>query len=379
MTKSTFSRPGVVLISHGFQQAYERGFSNGLAYTGVRVALVSSDRTDSSRIDRSVELLNLRGSQDESRSTLQKTLNLARYHLRLLRLVCSRSNSVIHVIGLFKYPVLMGLLEGIFFRTFSRRYVLTVHNLLPHDRHNFLHGLIYRWIYRIPNVLIVHTQTMKQGLGKSFCVPMEKVIVMEHGCEIEPSGSAGAILPVDALRVERPADSFSLLFFGAIAPYKGLDLLIKAFEGLGQEFKLNIVGFCKDAAYSKRMRDLITCCNNHVRIKWYNKFVTEEEMFEAFSVANVLILPYRHIDQSGVLFQAFRFGLPVVAARVGEFERYVSKDFGEVFFPADVSELRLAIQRLYERRHEFSRERIASRALQLDWRKTVAVLQPIYS
>jgi glycosyltransferase involved in cell wall biosynthesis len=102
-------------------------------------------------------------------------------------------------------------------------------------------------------------------------------------------------------------------------------------------------------------------------------------MWEAFSTASAVILPYRHIDQSGVLFQAFCFGLPVVAARVGEFDRYVSKDFGEVFAPADFSELRLAIRRLYQRRHEFSRDKIIARAQQLDWRATVSVLQPAYS
>ena len=102
-------------------------------------------------------------------------------------------------------------------------------------------------------------------------------------------------------------------------------------------------------------------------------------MFEAFSLASAVILPYRHIDQSGVLFQAFRFGLPVVAARVGEFDRYVSKDFGEIFEPANVSELRLAIQRLYQRRREFRRGKIMARAHQLDWRKTVSVLHPVYS
>lgn len=379
MTKNINSQASVILIPHGFQPAYERGFSNGLAHTGVKVTLVGSDWTDTARIDTRVEVLNLRGSQDGSRSTVEKTLNLLRYHLRLLRLVFSRRSSVIHVIGLFRYPVLMGLLEAFFFGIFSRRYVLTVHNLLPHDCHSALNFQIYRRIYRIPDLLVVHTQSMKEGLCKSFHVPEEKVIVMEHGCEIEFPGRANAVPITGAQQIDRSDRSFTLLFFGNIAPYKGLDVLLQAFEGLGHEFKLNIVGVCRNAEYGGYIRELITRSPARGCIKWCDRFVTEEEMWEAFSTASAVILPYRHIDQSGVLFQALCFGLPVVAARVGEFERYVSKDFGEVFAPADFSELKLAIQRVYQRRHEFSRKKIIARAQQLDWRKTVSVLQSAYS
>ena len=63
VTREIDRQPSVLLVSHGFQQAYERGFSNGLAYAGIKVTLVSSDQTDSARIDKRIESLNLRGAK----------------------------------------------------------------------------------------------------------------------------------------------------------------------------------------------------------------------------------------------------------------------------------------------------------------------------
>lgn len=368
--------PTVLLLSHGFQLAYERGFSNGLAHLGVRVELVSSDRTDSARIDGRVRLLNLRGSQDEQRSVLQKALNLARYHGRLLLLALNRRGAIFHVIGMLQYPVITGILEGLLFRAVSRRYVLTVHDLLPHGHHDFWNQRLFSWIYRIPQVLVVHTETMKEDLVKRFGVPSMKVLVMEHGCEMEISGMSTAIgIPT------RGCDNktFSLLFFGMVTPYKGLDLLLKAFDELGHDFELNIVGKCVDPGYCDTIQEAISRSPAHDRIAWRNEYVSEEEVAHAFSIADALVLPYRHIDQSGVLFQAFRFGVPIVASRVGEFGRYVGRDYGEVFAPGDIGDLRSALRRLYRRRHEFSRDRIVARGFQLDWRNTVTALKPIYS
>ena len=71
--------PEVVLLSHGFQPEYEAGFTNGLARNGVRVILIGSDTTLRHRIEPSVEIINLRRSQDPNRAGWKKMLNITRY------------------------------------------------------------------------------------------------------------------------------------------------------------------------------------------------------------------------------------------------------------------------------------------------------------
>ena len=125
----------IVLISHGYELIYERGFCNGVADTGVRFTLIGSDRTDVPRLRPGVTVVNLRGSQAPQRSRLAKLLNLLRYHGRLVWRVLSQ-RPVVHVFGLIHPPVLVGVVEGLLFRWFTPRYILTAHDLLPHDRHD---------------------------------------------------------------------------------------------------------------------------------------------------------------------------------------------------------------------------------------------------
>ena len=47
------------------------------------------------------------------------------------------------------------------------------------------------------------------------------------------------------------------------------------------------------------------------------EFIPDDETEIYFKAADVLVLPYRDIYQSGVLFLGHSFGLPVLAADVG--------------------------------------------------------------
>ena len=105
----------VVLVSHGYELIYERGFCNGVADAGVQCTLIGSDRTDPTQLRPGVTVVNLRGSQAPQRSRLSKLLNLLSYHLRLVWLVASR-RPVVHVFGLIYPPVLVGIVEGCLFR-----------------------------------------------------------------------------------------------------------------------------------------------------------------------------------------------------------------------------------------------------------------------
>ena len=84
----------VVLVSHGFQTNYERGFTNGLADAGVAVTLVSSDRTDYAGLRPGIHTVNLRGSQEEDRPGWAKALNMLRYHLGLCAYVLWRRQAI---------------------------------------------------------------------------------------------------------------------------------------------------------------------------------------------------------------------------------------------------------------------------------------------
>lgn len=363
----------VVVVSHGFQPNYERGFANGLAANGAAVTLVCSDRTDVASLSPQIEALNLRGSQEPSRPGWRKASNLLAYHARLLWLTLRRRRTiVVHVIGLLLPLVWCGLLQGLWFRAFAGRYVLTVHNILPHDRHTWASRHLHGLAYRLPHALVVHTRLMQQQLIDEFKLASERIFVMEHG--IEPFDGSAVDLP------DVPATGpLQLLFFGAALRYKGLDILLEALAAEVPEFRLVIAGPCVDAELA---RDLDARIAEHPRrsaITWTKGFIPEAEVPALFLLADVLILPYRHIDQSGVLFQAFRYGLPVIAADVGSFRHYVSAEVGEIFEPGSPAALAAALRRFCSRRSRFSRTGIQARVHEFEWPRVTQVLATTYA
>lgn len=363
----------VILVSHGFQSNYERAFANGLAAVGAVPTLLASDRTDYHALLPGVEAVNVRGSQDERRTIATKVKNMLSYHARLMWFALAHRRHALHVIGLIEPVWLCGLIEGAWFRLVCRRYVLTVHNLLPHGRHSARNQRLYRLAYALPHRLVVHTDKMKADMIRQFGVDPSRIVVMEHG--IEPIDDSHAMSDAYGALHGGP---LSLLFFGKLARYKGLDLLLDALKNVPFEWRLTIAGSCTDAGLASEIAAAIKSHPGVQWISWRNDFIPEADMEQMFRSSGALVLPYRHIDQSGVLFQALRAGLPIVATRVGQFERYVSAVVGETCAPDDVQALREALVKLEARRGELSRPEIQSIGKQYEWPRTVVALAAAY-
>lgn len=370
MTLSPPATRSVLVISHGFQPAYERGFCNGLVSVGHRVTLVTGARCDRLGLKPQIEVLALRGSQDEGRSAWAKMLNMARYHLALLAQVSGRRHDVVHVIGLIEPLWIVGVLEGLLLRLLARRFVLTVHDLLPHDRHTAAARRACRIAYRMPHALVVHTGRMARELADDFDVTLQRITVMEHGLEpLPPSGS-------EAVSVDRLP--MRLLCFGHVMPYKGVEVLIDALSHVRTGCTLHVSGTCRDPELARSLRARIRSSAASARITWCEDYVDDDRMRLLFEEADAVVLPYRHIDQSGVLMQALRHGAPVVATRVGAFEDHVTPDVGELCEPGSAGSLAAAIDRLAARRTAFDRARIRAKAANLDWSGVVKALHRAY-
>src|SRR6185312_12410571 len=78
------------------------------------------------------------------------------------------------------------------------------------------------------------------------------------------------------------------------------------------------------------------------------EYVPDKETELYFKAADVLILPYTHVFQSGVLFLGYSFGLPAVAANVGSLkEEIIEGETGFVFKSRDSSDLARNIQNYF--------------------------------
>ena len=73
------------------------------------------------------------------------------------------------------------------------------------------------------------------------------------------------------------------------------------------------------------------------------RFITDPEIPALFERADLIVLPYREADQSGVLYTALAFGKPIVATAVGGFTDLAAHDAVRLVSPGDAGELEAAI------------------------------------
>jgi glycosyltransferase involved in cell wall biosynthesis len=102
-----------------------------------------------------------------------------------------------------------------------------------------------------------------------------------------------------------------VLLFGLLRPYKGLDVLLEAWRGI-DEAELWIVG-------APRMEVGGLRASAPAGVRWVTRFVSDAEAAAVFARATLAVLPYREIEQSGVLWTAVGLGVPVLASDVGGF------------------------------------------------------------
>jgi glycosyltransferase involved in cell wall biosynthesis len=168
-----------------------------------------------------------------------------------------------------------------------------------------------------------------------------------------------------------------VLFLGWVRRYKGLDLLIEAFRTLPENFRLLVAGNCIDSEYEVQLRKLLVEPVFAGRVIWEFGYLPEERISAVLCAADVLVMPYRQVDQSGVLFAALRHGIPVVAFDVGSFSEYLREGTGRIVPRGDIKGLRCAIEDVALL--NWSRVSIQAVALRYRWEDTVKPVLRFYS
>ena len=148
-----------------------------------------------------------------------------------------------------------------------------------------------------------------------------------------------------------------ILFFGNIAPYKGVEYLIEAMNHLKakmDDVKLIVAGRIKHdcQAYWDKINEMIEKYRLNDSIMCRTEYIPEEEAEIYFKSADLLVLPYKHIFQSGLIYTSYRFGLPVVATDVGSLRNDVIEGrTGFVCKPEEPADMANKISGLFRKRY----------------------------
>jgi len=382
----------VALLTGGGDKPYAVGLATALTSAGISVDFIGSDDLSVPKLlnDPRVNFLNLRGDQRPEACLLVKIARLLTYYWRLIRFASTAQPKIFHILWNNKFELFDRTLLMLYYKLLGKKIVLTAHNVNIAERDSkdtLINRLSLRVQYRFSDHIFVHTESMKSELVFDFGVPEEKVSVIPFG--INNTVPNTTLSTAEAKRQLGVSNSDkTMLFFGNIAPYKGLEYLIAAFAELlkqDRNYRLIIAGRPKGSeTYWKQVQESILRNGLHNRVIEKIEYVPDDQTELYFKAADVLVLPYTRIFQSGVLFLGYAFGLPAIAADVGSLrDDIVEAKTGFLCRPADAADLARVIRSYFtsdlyhdldqhrRRIREFANERNS-------WTKVGEIIEGVY-
>jgi len=364
-----------------------------LTSVGIHVDFVGSDDLSVPELlaNPRLNFLNLRGDQREDASTKAKVLRVLKYYARLIGYAAKAKPKLFHILWNNKFQLFDCTLLMLYYKLLSKRVIFTAHNVNAGKRDqndSWLNRISLKVQYSLCDHVFVHTDGMKSEMTSEFRIPERKVSVIPFG--INNTVQSTSLSSAEAKRQLGTSEGDkALLFFGNIAPYKGLEYLISAFAELlnkDRSYRLIIVGKPKGSeGYWKQIHQRIARSGIRDRVIERIEYIPDEETELFFKAADVLILPYTRVFQSGVLFLGYSFGLPAIASDVGTLkEEIIEGQTGFVFKPQDSSDLASKIDKYF--RSELFRDLETRRAEikayaneRYSWDKVAAVTTSVYS
>lgn len=383
----------VGLLTGGDDKPYALGLTLGLVSEGISVEFIGSDITDAPELHAAclVKYMNLRGRVEPRVSVASKLVRILAYYGRLLRYAATTRVPILHILWNNRFELFDRTLLMLYYRFLGKKIVFTAHNVNAAKRDcsdSLVNRLSLRFQYRMSDHIFVHTEAMKSELVSQFGVTARNVSVIPFGINnVFPRSQTTTQEAKKRLSVD--TSEKTLLFFGRIAPYKGLEYLVDAIAqiaGRMGNLRLIIAGSIErgDPSYWETVQREIARTGIREHVIERIEFIPDERVELYFKAADVLVLPYADIFQSGLPFLAYSFGLPIIATDVGSMrEVIIEGKTGFVCRAKDPSDLARKIETYYAsdlyRNLAARRQEIQNFANEnFSWAKVADVTQRVY-
>ena len=293
---------------------------------------------------------------------LEEMLNLCALTARFF----ASPPDVIHVqyLPMLRTPAPMDLWFVEYCRRRGSKIVLTVHDLLPHDTGEE-HRATYDELYRGMDAIICHSDAVRARLAMEFGVPGEKVSVIPHGPFFYDLPATGSEETLRSFAFE--PGKVNVLWQGIIFPYKGTDLLLRAWQQVEAE--------CGDACLviaGTGAPELLQEIRTQVgelglqQVKLHFRFISSEELVALYRVVDVVVYPYRAITTSGALATGLAMGKAIITSDLPVFrEMLTDRENALLAPPQDCDALAGALIELIQ--NSALRERLAAKVREMNF------------
>lgn len=239
--------------------------------------------------------------------------------------------------------------------------IALVHNAIPHEPHLYDKPLASLFFKQCSGFAV-----MSQKVADDICIlyPNAQYMVNPHPLYNQFGKSIDASQAKKKLQIDLTKKT--ILFFGLIRDYKGLDLLIEAVNQLDDSYQLIIAGESY-GSFDKYTAQILATCNPG-KYKVFNRYISDVEVPTFFSAADVCILPYRSATQSGITSIAYNFDLPLIATNTGGLSENIEKP-GVGLMAPDISSESIAatIRNFYEHDRNIFVSNIQKVKTELTW------------
>jgi glycosyltransferase involved in cell wall biosynthesis len=311
-----------------FTPPYDRALAAALARAGAEVELLTSrflygpvPEAEGYRVR---ECFYRRSARRGLEAPARRAFKLAEHLPDMLRLRRELDADVVHYQWLTVPALDASLLPP------SRPRAMTAHYVLP-PRPGRRQLLSARRAFGAMDAVVAHSEHGARRLREVVGLPGERVRVIHHGAFDYLTRLPGERpLPPELEGAEGPV----VLFFGLLRPYKGVDTLLRAFRRV-EGAELWIVG-------NPRMEIApleSLAAEAPGRVRFLTRFVEEDEIPAIVRRADIVALPYRDAEHSGVLYAALAFGKPLVLTAVGGFPEVAEQGAAQLVPPEDPNAL----------------------------------------
>jgi glycosyltransferase involved in cell wall biosynthesis len=204
--------------------------------------------------------------------------------------------------------------------------VLNVHDPIPHSgEHNWRKIAARKLIFPHVHHFVLHNKDQVEAFRRVNHVSHDRVSVLQLGSYDIYKEWVGE--PV-------AQGKHTVLFFGRLSPYKGLDVLYDAIQRVAAQVpdvRLIVAG-SRAWKYTPPPRPALSRGGT---IEVIENYIGNSQLAKLFQQATVVACPYLDATQSGVVLTAYAFDRPVVASSVGGIPEYVSDRVTGLLVPPD--------------------------------------------
>jgi glycosyltransferase involved in cell wall biosynthesis len=313
----------IIMIDPLIGNEYVALLCSGLSKAGADVTLIVPENREVA-IPVNFTIRKWSPPKGDSSSKIIKSLKYIKYLYKVFALIRKIKPDAVH------YHFFRRKSEILFYlllRVLGVKLIYTAHNILPHEPSR-IDYLLTKLVNRGARRIIVHSNYIKTKLSDTFKIDPNKIVVIPHGNFDFYIPNISMNKCESRKKLGLKGSSHIILFFGYIREYKGLDLLLEAFETAASEdpqLELLIAGEPSSGVLLNKYQEIIRQSEVQERIITHFNYIPAKEVAEYLVASDTVVLPYKNIDHSGIVHLAYSFDKPVIATKVGDFEESIEQ------------------------------------------------------